>query len=277
VERIVGEKEWEQSGKRISRRVLASVAGNTSPFFLGGFLRVVSSFFPCDTRGRPTDQTFTDSTDLFFFYFFFLLVEEKRKLINKKWKRWKNITCGRTGCTCKCVAKVCEWRGTNEPNPGRFLSNLIQFEIPANKNGLTISMAFPWKLSSAFRSSSITSEERNRNSPTRKKNRANLIVSHPSAQFPLGVYLFVFLLLFLFVFVFLGVAEVEEEEEEKRFVFLSFPPFFVSFSRRYLTVVEIKNPKKRKRKKGRKFRPGRNKKHTHKTPNISDSITTAMS
>jgi hypothetical protein len=30
--RIVGEKEWEQSGKRISRRVLASVAGNTSPF-----------------------------------------------------------------------------------------------------------------------------------------------------------------------------------------------------------------------------------------------------
>jgi hypothetical protein len=114
----------------------------------------------------------------------------------------------------------------------------------------------------------LTSEEKPK--LPHKKKESGEFDCFPSVRAVSARRLFVRFSSFVFVCVcFFGVAEVEEEE---RFVFLSFPPFFVSFSRRYLTLVEIKNPPKR-----RKFRPGRNKKHTHKTPNISDSITTAMS
>jgi hypothetical protein len=52
-------------------------------------------------------------------------VEEERKLINKKWKRLKNITCGgpdvRASASLKCVS---EEERTNEPTRPGFGSNL---------------------------------------------------------------------------------------------------------------------------------------------------------
>lgn len=68
----MGEKEWEQSGKRISRRVLASVAGNTSPFFWVvssvSFLRFSHVIQEAD---RPTRHLQTRPIFFFFFSFFF--------------------------------------------------------------------------------------------------------------------------------------------------------------------------------------------------------------